>query len=87
MYDRYMPYIYQWAQQLGVSGWNLTELTVPYPALYLTGGGANRYYDEYAESLSMLLQLDKLGINTTSQMADDWQLTQNLWNPPIVTET
>jgi hypothetical protein len=74
-----MPYAYQWAKELGVSGWNISTLTVPDPS--------GRYYDEYAESISMLLQLDKLGVNTTSQMAAFWQSTQKVWDLPVVTET
>ena len=87
MYDRYMVSAYQYAQEFNVSGWNITalysEVTGVYPALYLTGGGFGRYYDEYAESLSMLLELDKAGLDTTAQMAVDWLSTQNLWNNPV----
>jgi hypothetical protein len=79
LYDRYMPYAYQRAKELGVPGWNISTLTVPDPA--------GRYYDEYAESISMLLQLDKLGVDTTSKMAAFWKSTQNVWNPPVITET
>ena len=92
MYDRYMVSAYQYAQEFNVSGWNLntlySEISNSYfndgAMLYLTGGGAKRYYDEYAETLSMFLELAEAGINTTAQMNDDWLTAQNLWNAPTV---
>ena len=90
MYDRYMPSAYRYAENFNVSGWNATSLATQVenvvPALYLyQTGSSQRYYDEYAESISMLLELNHIGFNTTSQMADIWENTQDLWNMPFDT--
>jgi hypothetical protein len=78
VYDRYMIKAYRYAQELGVSRWNITQAFLDFASMYLQQGimlwvnpqvdfskSLNRYYDEYAETLDMFLEFAENGVNTT----------------------
>ena len=78
LYNRYLPYIYEWALQLNISGWNITQA---YNNFNPNWNGWGRYYDEYAQTLSMYLELTKNNLTQSiPNCADIWNNLQLLWN-------
>ena len=92
LYDRYMINAFRYAQQLGVSGWDLSVFYNAFADNYVSNGEdlyinsaqtyvKTRYYDEHAETLEMFLELAKAaGDNYTAYLDDEWLNTQSHWN-------
>jgi hypothetical protein len=91
--NRFIINGYRYADELGVSGWNITTAFQDVTRLYLANGpylvvnpstnetfSASRYYDEYAQSLSLFLEFQFNGANATAYMDDAYLNIQTLWH-------
>jgi hypothetical protein len=89
LYDRYLINGYRYAQELNVTGWNITQAYSDFTSKYqsfgataFTNSAYSRYYDEDAEALSAFLEFANNGIDLLAlQSANQaWDNTQSLWN-------
>ena len=81
LYDRYMINGYRYAQNLGTNGWNITQALLDFQQEYsLWNPSADRYYDEYAETLGMYLEFAINGNVDAAAISQIWNQTQGTWN-------